>query len=432
MSELGPTGGENPFGSFLGDMMKMFMTDGPLNWQLARQAALMTATGGESEPNVDPLDRVRLEELLRVADLHVSDATGLATAQTGGIVSVKAVTRAEWAYYTLDAYRALFEALGTALTATPLGGAGSGLGGGQGGGQGPGSGGGPSGMGLGFGAAGGSGLGEEPYPPLDPGDPESGLLGNLPQVLGPVLLGAQAGSLAGFLARRALGQYDLPIPRPPSDELMMVPSTIASFAADWSLPPDDVRLWVCLSELTHHAVLGRPHVRARLEQLLFEYVRGFRVDPNALAAQLEGFDPSDMSALPAVMSNPEALLGAIQTPGQQDTLDQLSALLAAIEGYVDHVLDTTGTRLITSNASLTEALRRRRVEDTEADKMIEQLLGLRISQATFERGNAFARGVLERAGEPGLSRLWHSPLELPTPAEVDAPGLWLERIDLPH
>ena len=68
MSEIGPTGGDNPFGSFLGDMMKMFMTDGPLNWQLARQAALMTATGGQSEPNVDPLERVRLEELLRVAD----------------------------------------------------------------------------------------------------------------------------------------------------------------------------------------------------------------------------------------------------------------------------------------------------------------------------------------------------------------------------
>ena len=413
MSELGPTGGENnPFGSFLGDMMKMFMTDGPLNWQLARQAALMTATGGESEPNVDPLERVRLEELLRVADLHVSDATGLATAQTGGIVSVKAVTRAEWAYYTLDAYRDLFEALGTALTAAPPAG---------------GSAGGPPGLGLGFGAGlGDAGLGG------DPTDPESGLLGNLPQVLGPVLLGAQAGSLAGFLALRALGQYDLPIPRPPSDELMMVPSTIASFAADWTLPPDDVRLWVCLSELTHHAILGRPQVRERLEHLLFEYVRGFRVDPTALATQLEGFDPSDMSALPAVMSNPEALLGAIQTPDQHQTLDQLSALLAAIEGYVDHVLDTIGARLIASYPSLTEALRRRRVEDTEADKMIEQLLGLRISQATFERGNAFVSGVLERAGEDGLSRLWRSSHELPTPAEVDAPGLWLERIDLPH
>ena len=35
-----------------------------------------------------------------------------------------------------------------------------------------------------------------------------------------------------------------------------------------------------------------------------------------------------------------------------------------------------------------------------------------------------------RAGDQGLARLWSSPHTLPTPAEVDAPGLWLERIDL--
>src|SRR5258708_36181595 len=143
MSELGPTGGDNPFGSFFGDMMKMFMTDGPLNWQLARQAALVTATGGESEPNVDPIERIRLEELPRVADLHVADATGLATSQTGAVPSVKTVTRAEWAYYTLDAYRPLFEALATSLTSASAG---------------------------------------ESGPP--PPDPDAAFLGNRPQVLG--------------------------------------------------------------------------------------------------------------------------------------------------------------------------------------------------------------------------------------------------------
>ena len=40
-------------------------------------------------------------------------------------------------------------------------------------------------------------------------------------------------------------------------------------------------------------------------------------------------------------------------------------------------------------------------------------------------------GVVERAGEESLARLWEPVRNLPTPAEVDAPGLWLERIDLP-
>ena len=388
VSEIGPGGpqGSNPFG-FLGDLMKMLGSDGPLNVQMARQAALAVATGGQPEPNVDPLDRLRLEELLRVADMHVADTTGLATTQTSGIVSVKAVTKAEWAYFTLDHYRTLFEGLATALTAEP--------------------------------------------DPSEAPDLETGLLGTLPQVLGSVFLGAQAGTLCGHLALQAMGQYELPIPRPPSDEIMMVPSTITQFATDWSLPGDDIRLWVCLSELTHHAVLGRPPVRARLEDLLQQYVKGFRVDPTALTNQLEHLDLADPSSLPDLFSHPEVLLGAVTTAGQQDVEAQLAALVCAIEGYVDYVVDVAGRRLIGSHGQLTEALRRRRAEASDADQLIGDLFGLELSQHNYDRGARFVAGVVERAGDDGLARLWHSAKELPTPAEIDAPGLWLERIDLP-
>jgi putative hydrolase len=391
VSEIGPGGeqGANPFG-FLGDLMKMFTSDGPINLQIARQASLAVATGGEPEPNVDPLARLRLEELLRVADMHIADATGLATSQTGRIVSVRAVTRAEWAYYTLDHYKTLFEGLANALTPA-----------------------------------------EDPSDSSYSSSPEAGFLGNLPQVLGSVFLGAQAGTVCGHLALQATGQYELPIPRPPSDELMMVPSTITQFAEDWSVPADDARLWVCLSELTHHAVLGRPAVRARLDDLLGQFVSGFRVDPTALGSQLENLDLGDPSALPELFNNPEALLGAVSTPGQEEASAQLAAVVCAIEGYVDHIVDTVGTRLIGSFGLLTEALRRRRVEASDADQLIRDLFGLELSQAAYGRGNRFVSGVVERAGSEGLARLWVSAKELPTPAEIDAPGLWLERIDLP-
>jgi uncharacterized protein (DUF2342 family) len=79
---------------------------------------------------------------------------------------------------------------------------------------------------------------------------------------------------------------------------------------------------------------------------------------------------------------------------------------------------------------LTEALRRRRVEAAAADRFVERLFGLELTQATYDRGSTFVAGVLERAGEDGLRRLWVSDEMLPTPAEVDAPGLWLARIDL--
>ncbi len=80
---------------------------------------------------------------------------------------------------------------------------------------------------------------------------------------------------------------------------------------------------------------------------------------------------------------------------------------------------------------VTEAVRRRRVEADQSDRFVERLFGLELTQAQYDRGSRFVAGVVERAGAEGLARLWSEERYLPTPAEVDAPGLWLARIDLP-
>jgi uncharacterized protein (DUF2342 family) len=56
------------------------------------------------------------------------------------------------------------------------------------------------------------------------------------------------------------------------------------------------------------------------------------------------------------------------------------------------------------------------------------MVGLDQGMAQVDRGATFISGVVDRAGEDGLHRLWESARTLPTPAEIDAPGLWLERI----
>ena len=373
-----------------GDLARMFSRQGPVNWDVARQTSMWLATDGQPEPNVDPLERIRLEELVRVADLQVSSVTGLSTSIAGGVLSVLPVTRGDWALHSLEAYRPFLERLATSLSAA----------------------------------------GDDADDDL--GDATTQLLGDLGKLLGPVLLGMQSGFMLGHLARRALGQYDMPLPRLPADQLLVVPANLDAFADQWSLAPDDLRLWVCLHEVTHHAVLGRPHVRARLEELINEYVRGFEVDPAALEASLGNLDPTDAAGLQAVLGNPETLLGAVRSPRQQETLTRIETLTAVIEGYVDHVMDTTGRGLIGSYGQLTEALRRRRVEASDGDRFAARLLGLELGRGQYERGATFIRGVVERAGEEALSRLWVSARELPTPAELDAPGLWLARIDLPE
>jgi uncharacterized protein (DUF2342 family) len=132
-----------------------------------------------------------------------------------------------------------------------------------------------------------------------------------------------------------------------------------------------------------------------------------------------------------MLGNPEVVLGAIQSPAQRALLPQLEALVCTVVGFVDVTMDQIGGGLLANYAMITEAVRRRRVEAADADRFVEQLFGLELGQPAYDRGSRFVEGVVERGGPEGLARLWHSERELPTPAEVDAPGLWLARIDLP-
>jgi putative hydrolase len=395
---FGSGGGPNPFEGLplFGDLARLFANQGPVGWDAARQLARTVASDGGAEGNVDPIERIRIEQLARVAELHVGTVTGLPASTGGSGIAIEPVTRTAWADATLDAWRPLFEALAASLHRP-----------------------------------------DEAPPTPDPADP-LGFMGPLMQMVGPMMLGMTAGSMVGHLSRRSLGQYDLPVPRPPSDRLAVVVANLDEFGSEWSLPADDLRLWVCLQEVATHSVLRLPHVRARLDDLLLAYVSGFEPDATALEDRLSGIggvDPSDPSSLAdiqrSLFGDPEVLLGAMQSPAQLELLPRLEAVVAAIVGYVDHVVDRAGKGLLSDAAMVGEALRRRRVEADPSDRFVERLFGLELSQTAYDRGERFVAGVVERGGDEGLTRLWESERTLPTPAEVDAPGLWLARIDLP-
>jgi putative hydrolase len=311
-------------------------------------------------------------------------------------VSVLPVNRTRWVMESLDAYRPLVERLAEAL-------------------------------------------GPQELPEADEpdGDPLGGMLSGMLQMFQPMVLAMTAGSMVGHLAQRTFGQYDLPIPRPltspAADELLLVVPNLDAFADEWSLAPDDLRLWICVHEVATHTVLGVPHVRARLDDLLTRYVSSFRNDPSALEDRIGDIDLADPAALANLqeaIGSPEVILGAITSPEQDALRPALEAIVATVVGVVDHIVDVVGSDLISGYPQLTEALRRRRVEAAAADRFVERLFGLELTQATYDRGSGFVRGVLAREDEAGLRRLWAGDEQLPTPAEVDAPGLWLARISL--
>jgi putative hydrolase len=395
---FGSSDPDNPMGGLLGDLLKVIGSGpgaGDSWFEAARTLAFGVATDGGQDENPDPLVRIAYEELARVAELHVADATGIASAGSGS-VSFEAVGPGQWSFRVLEAYRpvlkSMIEAQQQAAAAVPT---------------------------------------SMDLSELDPDDAGGlgGLLGQFALTLGPVFLGMQFGSAAGHLARRAFGQYALPLPWPQSTALLLVPGNVARFAEDWSLPLQEVQLWVCLRELAMHSVLTRPGVRASLTRLLGDASAHAAAAQRSIVERL-GDGLGDPAALEDALGDPEALLSDLISPEQRNISSALTAQTTAIGAYVDHITAGIAETLTSSPAALREAWYRYRIEEGKGEQAFAGLFGLNVGQDEVDRGRTFVTGVVERAGEDALARLWGDEEDLPTPPEVDAPGLWLARIGL--
>jgi putative hydrolase len=398
-----PSGSGDFFRGMFGDLLKMLKTDSPVQWDLAVQLARSVAGEGETDANVDPVERIRLDELAQITGRYVDDITGMPDARIGALTIIP-TNRADWVSRSLAAWRPFLEELaGEIAPAHP----------------------------------------EEQQPGSGSGDEQGGegdeaeafrlaqMLGQWAGVVAPAMLGMQIGSIVGHLARFTFGQYELPLPRQHTDELLLVPSNLIAFANDWSLPEDDVRMWVLVSEMTQHAVMARPHVTERLSLLLVEHARSFRLDPSILESRLEGVDLTDFTALARLLGDTPALGQVAETPQSRSVQTRLDTITSLIAGYAEYVTETAAQRLVGSFDALREAMRRRRVERDEEERAAEALFGFHLDQERVDKGMAFVRGVLERGGEAELAKLWVVEANLPTPSELEAPGLWIERVNLP-
>lgn len=381
----------NPFGGlpFFNDMMRAMANQGPLNWDLAQQFAQLGAVGKSADPEPDPSTRIAFNALADIADPYIREMTGASTGPKDVHVEILTTTRARWAHRTLSDLRPLFTDLATALN-------------------------------------------RRDTPTDEPGDPFGAMLANLTSMMAPAMMGMSVGSMVGALASHALGQYELPLSRPFSSEILIISSSVDAFASDWSIATDDLRMWVIIHELTSHAILASPAIEEGLSQLVRQHVSGFRPNPEALLESMGDFDMSDPSALSGIQemfSDPMVLMGAVRSPEQEALAPFLDARIAAISGYIDFVVDSVSSRLLGASSPIAEAVRRRRVEYGKDADLIERLLGVSATRAQQQRGRAFINGVVEREGAEALTKMLSQASRLPTPNEVDAPGLWLARLE---
>lgn len=394
-----PDDAVNPFAGMplFGDLSRALSGQGPLNWDAARQFALLAAGGGDmagmmtgggtptATANIDPSVRIKYAELAAIARLHVADVMQLSVAE----IDPEVATPEQWAAQTLDAYRPLFNDLATSLGQV------------------------------------------DADPDVASADPMAQMMAGLSKMMAPAMMGMSVGSMVGGLARRAFGVYDLPIPRA-TPALVVVPPTIDAFATEWEISLDEMRLWVISHELAGHTLFSIPHVADHLRSLVQRHVGAFKPDASAVTDKLVGMDmdQSDpMAAMQAAFGDPEVLLGAVRSDEQLAMEPQLDAAVAVTIGVIDWVVDAVAVRVIGGNAlQIAEAVRRRRADASPDDLFVERLLGIRLGADQTARGKAFVQGVVDRAGENGLSPLFNDADSMPTPNEIEAPGLWLARV----
>jgi len=398
---LGP-GFPNPFGFDLDQLMRMLQSQGPVNLDIARQVATANAETGEpaAEPPIDSATQTTFDNIVRAAQVTVAETTGIAG--TLGVSSA-CVDRAGWANATIDGLVPVLTALAGALQRS--------------------------------GDA--EGAPENALPPdLTSSEfaPEVGgdIGAFLMQSLLPLLLGVWSGSMIGQLAHHALGQYDLPLPLhgPPTQRFLV--RNVEAFGEEWALPADELRYALALREVVHGAQRSIPWVRDELERLAADYVGSYEVQPDALQEQLGDInlaDPSSMAGF-TQLGDPNLLLGAMTSPRQAPLLESLQRFISVLEGYTDVIVEDLGGRMMTSHARIDEALRRHRLDRGESAAFVDRLLGLELERSHYDEGVAFSRGVVERGGVEQLNRLWTGIDMMPTRNELEAPGLWLARIDL--
>src|ERR1700728_837752 len=110
---FGSSDPDNPMGGLLGDLMKV-IGSGPGaadSWfEAARTLAFGVATDGGQDETPDPLVRIAFEDLSRVDELHVAEATGITAASSGGAGGSFAGA-GPWSFSLRQAYRPVLQSL---------------------------------------------------------------------------------------------------------------------------------------------------------------------------------------------------------------------------------------------------------------------------------------------------------------------------------
>lgn len=357
---------------------------GPVNWDLATQAARQAVAG--SDPSVGTFARREVDDALRLAEMWLDGAT--ATEQTGLIG--KAWSRAEWVESTMDNWRRLTEPVATSIS---------------------------------------NAMSQAMQQQLPGQLPEGmdGMLGGLAPMLqniGGQMFGMQLGSAIGALGKDVLTGSETGFPIA-GHTLSMVPTNIEEFGDGLNVPDDQLRIYLALREVARlRLFLHSPWLERDLFAAIEQYAAGLRMDVEGIESAAASVDPMDPESMQQAFTGTSFIAEPDAT--QRAALEQLELLLALIEGWVDIVV-TEAAAPLESAAALRETMNRRRASGGPAEHAFAALVGLELRPRRLRDAAAFWEEITRSQGKEYREDLWRHPERQPTAEDLDDPTGYAER-----
>jgi coenzyme F420 biosynthesis associated uncharacterized protein len=244
--------------------------------------------------------------------------------------------------------------------------------------------------------------------------------------VGSKVTGVQAGTVLAYLSGRVLGQYEVFSGEP--GQLLLVAPNVVAVERKIGADPRDFRLWVCLHEVTHRTQFTAvPWLREHFLSEVRAFVDAADVDPAALLARVRR---AVSAAADAVRDRDTqvSILDVVQSPAQRAVMDRLTALMTLVEGHAEVVMDGVGPQVIPSVAAIRARFDQRRAAANPIESLIRRLLGVDAKMRQYAEGRKFVQSAVDQAGMAGFNRVWESPQNLPTLAELADTGAWVSRV----
>jgi coenzyme F420 biosynthesis associated uncharacterized protein len=249
-----------------------------------------------------------------------------------------------------------------------------------------------------------------------------------------VVLSAEVGVVLGYLGQRVLGQYELVLldeavkDRPP--RLLFVLPNLGQAMRSFGADERQFMTWVALHEVTHAVQFaGVPWLHGHVSGLVGELLSSAEVRLDA-PRKLQTPSGDEVRRVAGALRHGD-LLSIVTTQAERELLDQIQAVMAVIEGHAEHVMDVVAPDLVPSLSRLRAGLDQRRRSRSRLSRLVGRLLGLDMKMRQYEQGKRFCDAIVARGGAPALQQVFSSPEALPTLAELENPGAWLQRTAAP-